>query len=88
MNDKRKFLRKCISCGEYKEKSEFIKVTAESKSDKIFINPLNNVYGRSCYICRDESCINTAFKKDRISKILKKKVDETLKNEIIVLLHK
>lgn len=88
MTDERKFLRKCIGCGEYKPKSEFIKITKDSKSDKIFVNPLNNIYGRSCYICKDETCINTAFKKDRIFKILKTKTDIELKNKIIVLLNK
>lgn len=88
MTDERKFLRKCVACGEYKPKSEFIKITKDSKSGEIFINPLNNIYGRSCYICKDEMCINTAFKKDRIYKILKTKADIELKNKIIVLLHK
>lgn len=88
MSDKRKFLRKCVGCGEYKEKNEFIKITADSKSGEIFVNSLNNVYGRSCYICKDEKCINTAFKKDKIFKILKKRADNDLKKKIIVLLHK
>ena len=88
MADERKFLGKCVGCGGYKPKSEFIKITADSKSGEIFINPLNNIYGRSCYICKDENCVNTAFKKDRISKILKKRVNVELKNKIIVLLHK
>jgi len=44
MADERKFLRKCVGCGGYKPKSEFIKITADSKSGEIFINPLNNIY--------------------------------------------
>jgi hypothetical protein len=87
MKKEKKFLRKCIGCGEYKEKEELIKITRNYETQEIHIEPLNNVYGRSCYICKDENCLNKAFKKDKISKILRKKVDIEIKEKIIVLLH-
>lgn len=88
MTDSRKFLRKCIGCGIYKEKNELIKITKESKSGEIHINPPSNIYGRSCYICKDENCIDKAFKKLKISKALKKNTDTDLKEKISTVLEK
>ncbi|MBQ2645437.1 YlxR family protein, partial [bacterium] len=53
----KKFLRKCIGCGSYKEKNELIKITKDSKTQETFINPISKIFGRSCYICKDENCI-------------------------------
>lgn len=86
MSESKRFLRKCIGCGEYKTKENFIKITKEGKTGEIYINPLSNIYGRSCYICKSENCVNTAFKKSKISKILKKNVANDLKEKIITVL--
>ncbi|MCR5260769.1 MAG: YlxR family protein [Candidatus Gastranaerophilales bacterium] len=80
-----KFLRKCIGCGAYKKKEELIKIT-KTNTNEIYINPKSNVYGRSTYICRDENCVNNAFKKMKISKILKQNVSINLKDEIMTIL--
>lgn len=81
-----KFLRKCIGCGTYKQKDELIKITREAKTQEIHINPKNNIYGRSSYICKDRNCVNNAFKKMKISKILKQNVSINLKDEIMTIL--
>lgn len=87
MSSDKKFLRKCIGCGKYAEKKDLIKITAVKNEDEIFINPSSKHFGRSCYLCKDENCINTAFKKLRISKILRRNVDKTLKEKIITVLN-
>lgn len=63
--------RKCIGCNEIKETHNFIKITKDFKTDEILINPDKFHFGRSIYLCKSESCINTAFKKDCLSKRLK-----------------
>lgn len=82
----KKFLRKCIGCGAYKQKSDLIKITKDSKTKEAVINPESGIYGRSAYICRDRNCINNAFKKMKISKILKQNVSENLKEKIMTVL--
>ena len=70
-----KQIRKCISCGELKPKEELIKITKEHDSGNIVIQPNSKIFGRSVYLCYNKDCINTAFKKSRINKILKTSVN-------------
>ncbi len=86
MSEAKRFLRKCIGCGAYKVKSELIKITVESKTGEVFVNPQDNIFGRSCYICKDEKCVNSAFKKLKIAKIIKKNVNSDLKEKIMTVL--
>jgi hypothetical protein len=63
--------RKCIACGEIKPKSELIKITKEHTSGDIVVQPNSKTFGRSVYLCYNENCINTAFKKSKINKMLR-----------------
>ena len=66
-----KSLRKCITCGELKPREELIKITKEYKSGNIVIKPNSKTFGRSAYLCYNENCINMAFKKNKLNKMLK-----------------
>ena len=63
--------RKCCSCGEKKSRTELIKITLESKSGKIFINPDSKTFGRSLYLCPNEECFEKFIKKKLLFKWLK-----------------
>ena len=63
--------RKCIACGEIKPKSELIKITKEHTSGDVVIEPDSKTFGRSVYLCYNKDCINMAFKKNKINKMLK-----------------
>ena len=63
--------RKCISCGESKNRNEMIKITKEYASGNVVIEPNSKTFGRSAYLCYNQNCIDNAFKKNRINKILK-----------------
>ena len=67
--------RKCIACGQLKLKSELIKITKEHISGDIVVQPNSKTFGRSAYLCYNEDCINTAFKKNKLNKMLKTKVN-------------
>ena len=67
--------RKCISCGELKPKEELIKITKEYKGGNVVIEPNSKTFGRSAYLCYNKDCINNAFKKNKINKILKTNVN-------------
>ena len=72
--------RKCISCGEYSPKESLIKVTKNYENGDILINPNSKVFGRSAYLCYNQSCIETAFKKSKLNKALKtsKTIEKTI----------
>ena len=75
--------RKCIGCGQMKNRKDLIKITKENPHGNIVINHSNKIFGRSVYLCYNTSCIEAAFKKNKISKILKAAVPEDLKGKIL-----
>lgn len=62
--------RRCISCGELTSRENLIKITKEYKSGDIVIMPNSKTFGRSVYLCYNENCINMAFKKNKLNKML------------------
>ncbi len=74
--------RKCVGCNEMKDRGELIKITRKNPCGTIIINPDCNTFGRSAYLCYNNSCIETAFKKNRLSKVLKAPVKEQLLDEL------
>ena len=64
-------IRKCISCGNLKKRKDLIKITRETGSGKITIEPDSKTFGRSVYLCYNQSCIDNAFKKNKINKALR-----------------
>ena len=75
--------RKCIGCGEIKNRDNLIKITKEHVANTLVINGDSTVFGRSAYLCYNKSCIENAFKKNKLQKILKTPVSEELKGKII-----
>lgn len=73
--------RKCVGCGKIKNRQELIKIT--KVDDDIIVNPDSKKFGRSVYVCYNNVCIENAFKKNRISKILKTSIPEDLKGKLI-----
>ncbi len=83
--------RKCVGCGKIKDTNELIKITRVNKPSKeacdghkeVIVNHSNKIFGRSAYLCYNNACIEAAFKKDKISKILKASVPEDLKGKLL-----
>ena len=67
-------LRKCAGCGELKPKENLIKITKNYKDGNIVINPNSKIFGRSAYLCYNQSCIDNALKKSKLNKFLKTSV--------------
>lgn len=74
--------RKCIGCFETKNREEMIKITRENQSGAIFINPNSKIFGRSVYLCYNNSCIEKSFKKNKLAKFLKSQLTDDLKEKI------
>jgi len=66
--------RKCVGCGELKPRENLIKITKDYKDGNIVIEPDSKTFGRSAYLCYNQSCINAAFKKNKLNKVLKTNV--------------
>ena len=75
--------RKCAGCGKLKDRKELIKITRENVHGNVIVNPDNKIFGRSAYLCYNNACIENAFKKNRISKVLKASVPEDLKGKLL-----
>ena len=73
--------RKCVGCGKIKDRQELIKIT--KTNDGIFVNPDNKKFGRSAYLCYNNACIEAAFKKNKIARVLKTSIPEDLKGKLI-----
>lgn len=74
--------RKCIGCFELKNREEMIKITRESSSDRIFINPNSKIFGRSVYLCYNNSCVENSLKKNKLVKFLKANLNEEFKEKL------
>ena len=75
--------RKCIGCGQVKNRDDLIKITKEHATNTLVINGNSKVFGRSVYLCYNNTCIENAFKKNKLQKILKTPIPQELKGKLI-----
>ncbi|MBQ6143168.1 MAG: YlxR family protein [Clostridia bacterium] len=73
--------RRCAGCWQIKDRENLIKITNVAQTP--VINPNSTTFGRSVYLCYNKSCIEAAFKKNKISKFLKTSVPNELKGQIL-----
>ncbi|EEB36093.1 hypothetical protein ANHYDRO_01088 [Anaerococcus hydrogenalis DSM 7454] len=76
--------RKCIVCGENKDKNDLIRIV-KNKEEGIILDPTGKKNGRGAYICKDEKCINEAKKKRKLEKVFKTEISDDLYEEIIAM---
>ena len=74
--------RKCVGCGEIKEIDKLIKITHDKTHKEVIINHSNKIFGRSAYLCYNNTCIEAAFKKNKLARALKTSVPEDLKGKL------
>lgn len=60
-----------------------IKITAQNPQNNIVVNGDSKIFGRSAYLCYNNTCIENAFKKDRLKKVLKAPVPQELKGKLL-----
>ena len=75
-------LRKCVGCGEIKPRSEMIKITKDYSSQELVVNPNSKTFGRSVYLCYNQSCVEQALKKKKLNKALKISMSVDLKGQL------
>ena len=66
-------LRKCVGCGEMKEKKSLIRVL-KTPEDEILLDTTGRANGRGAYICRNAQCLQKAVKNRGLERSLKVKI--------------
>lgn len=77
--------RKCVGCLKLLNREGLIKLTCRNTDEKLIINPDLKTFGRSAYLCYNKTCIENAFKKNKLKRMLKTSVPEDLKGQLIEL---
>ena len=63
-------MRKCVGCGEMKEKKELIRVI-RTPEDEILLDATGRANGRGAYICCNVECLRKAAKNRGLERSLK-----------------
>ena len=73
--------RRCAGCWQIKDKNDLIKITRTAQG--VVVKPNSFTFGRSAYLCYNDSCIESAFRKNKLSKVLKTSVPNELKGQLL-----
>lgn len=73
--------RQCAGCRQIKNRKDLIKITRTAQG--VIVNPNTFTFGRSVYLCYNNSCIESAFKKNKIEKLLKAPIPSELKGQLL-----
>ena len=68
-------LRKCVGCGEMREKKEMIRVL-RTPEDEIILDTTGRANGRGAYICNNSECLAKAIKNKGLERSLKSRIPE------------
>jgi hypothetical protein len=77
-------IRQCLACRKRRPSKELVRIMARRDAVAIYYTN-GKPWGRSCYSCPEEKCLDVALKKDRLERALRKPVsvipskDEILK---------
>jgi predicted RNA-binding protein YlxR (DUF448 family) len=74
--------RKCVGCGNSKNKKELIRVV-RSPEGELSIDLKGKKSGRGAYICKDEECLKKALKAKRFERSFEMKISEELAENLL-----
>lgn len=70
-------LRRCVGCGEMKEKRDLIRILKEDEN-RITLDPTGRKNGRGAYLCRKQDCLTMAVKNRGLERSLKCRIDSAV----------
>lgn len=80
-------IRKCTGCLQMKEKKELIRVVKTNEGE-YKLDLTGKMSGRGAYICKNEECLQKAFKSKGLERSFKcaipKDIYEKIRNELIL----
>ena len=71
-----------MGCNQLKPREDMIKITKAHFIDEVIVNPDSKTFGRSAYLCYNQNCIEQAFKKNKLNRILK--TNKQIEKELIL----
>lgn len=74
-------LRKCIGCGEQKDKRDLLRIV-RTKEGEVFFDPTGKHNGRGAYLCRDSACLEKAFKQKSLQRSFKSALSPEVMDEL------
>ncbi len=85
MTERKIPLRKCIGCGEMKDKRTLVRIV-RNKEGEISVDLVGKKPGRGAYICKSAECLEKAQKSRRLERAFSTKIDpeiyDTMRREI------
>ncbi|MGV3488289.1 MAG: RNase P modulator RnpM [Tuberibacillus sp.] len=85
MKQKKVPVRKCIACGQAKDKKDLFRVV-RSPEGEVFLDPTGKKNGRGAYLSKEKECIEKARNKNLLSKQLNVAVDDSIFDEMLTLI--
>ncbi len=80
--NQRPVLRRCVACKKLIDRKKLWKVTKDYRDGVV----LENGMGRSAYLCPNETCLEDAWKRKRLQRALRSRVElslvEVLRNRL------
>lgn len=77
MSGKQKVLRKCVGCGDMKEKASLLRVV-KTPEETFVLDKTGRANGRGAYICKDVLCFQKAVKNKGLERSLKCKIPDEI----------
>ena len=81
LNENREPMRRCIGCRSSHPKREMFRFTC--RGVEIYEDITGNDEGRGVYLCKSESCIESARKNRAINRAYKKAIDDKSLSELL-----
>ena len=75
--EKKQPIRKCVGCGEVKNKKELIRVLKNTEG-QFMIDVTGRLNGRGAYVCRDVNCLKKAIKSKGLERSFKMQIDNSI----------
>ena len=67
-------LRKCVGCGEMKDKRSLVRIV-RSKEGAVSVDLTGKMPGRGAYICKSADCLKSAQKAKRLERSFSAKIE-------------
>ncbi len=75
MAERRVPLRKCLGCGEMKDKRLLLRVV-HNKEGETFVDPVGKAAGRGAYVCGCTACFDAARKNRRFERAFSERIPD------------
>ena len=77
-------MRKCVGCGEMKNKKEMLRVLKTAEDGSFTLDATGKINGRGAYVCKNRECLERAKK----SKGLERSFQMKIPSEVYDILEK